>query len=158
MKPKDLLSRRDEVIKLFGVDESLRVGSAVPFLIAWITVGKALNRDLGEYAVWIWLGLAFAGGFLTQVSSRVPWRVWACLWGIVAVLVLALHHEWFMLAVAGFSLATGTLLLAVSLEKRAQALGLAGKYELLNANGGGNKGDVLSAEDLLELHRDEEQT
>jgi hypothetical protein len=63
-----------------------------------------------------------------------------------------------MLAVDGFSLATGTLLLAVSLEKRAEALCLAGKYELLNANGGGNKGDVLSAEHLLELHRDEEQT
>ena len=61
-----------------------------------------------------------------------------------------------MLVIAGFSLAAGILLIAVSQEKRAQALGLAGKYDLLNANGDGNKGDIRSVEDLLELHRDEE--
>ena len=57
MKPEELLAKRDEVIKLFGTEESVRVGSILPFLIAWITVGKTLNSDLDEYAVWLWLGL-----------------------------------------------------------------------------------------------------
>ena len=158
MKPEELLAKRDEVIRLFGAEESARVGSALPFITAWIVVGKALNGDLGEYAVWIWLGLAFVGGFLTQVRSRVPWRVWVCLWGIVAILVMDLHHEWLKLAIAGWSLAAGILLIAISQEKKVRALALAGKYDLLNANGDGKREDIRSVGDLLELHQDEERS
>jgi hypothetical protein len=157
MTPDELLAKRDEVLRIFAAEDSVRFWSVLPFLSAWMAVGKALDRDLGEYAVWIWLCLAFVGVFLTQVSSRVPWRIWVGLWGIISLLVMDLHHEWKLLTIAGLSLAVGILLIAVSQEKRAEALGLAGKYDLLNANGQGRVGDVLSVRDILELHQEEER-
>ena len=152
MKLEELLAEREEARKLFGSEESARVGSALPLFIAWLAVGKALNRDIGEPAVWTWLCLALVGTFLTQARSRVPWRVWVCLWVFVAVLVMGLHREWMSLAIAGWSGAVGMILIAISQEKRARALATAGKYDLLNANGGGNKNDLIGVEDLRELY------
>ena len=157
MNLDELLAKRDEVRKLFGVEESTRVSSTLPFLIAWLAVGKALNHDMGEGAVWAWLCLALGGAFLTQTRSRAPWRVWVCLWVFIAVSVMGLHQEWMSLAIAGWSSAVGMVLVAASQERRAKAVATAGKYDLLNANGGGNKNDLIGVDDLRELHGDYER-
>jgi hypothetical protein len=154
MDPDEFLAKRNEVLRIFRAEESVRVSSALPFLVAWGSVGQVLNADLGEYTVWLWLGIAMVALYLTQLSSNIFWRIWVCVWSSIAIGVMCVNHEWFKLSIAGLGLSIGCSLIAISQEKRAEALGLAGKYDLLNANGDGSKNDVLPVRDVIEIYKD----